>query len=297
MSVKILPYRLGSNTAKALADAFGTIRIHHDPTKSKFRGGTKHVVYNYGNASVADWMADIPSNLLLNHPTCVTIASNKVRAFQALQAAIDSDEYSNLSIPEWTVSKPVAEGWIKDGGVVYCRQLTRASQGRGIVVAHTADQLVNAPLYTKGVASIKREYRAHVFDGEVIDLVAKAAQNGQGEDVNQEIKSHDNGWIFVRDAVAIPDAAKEKLVNTAIETVEALGLDVAAVDIIRDDSNNLFVLEVNTAPGMEGTTLNKYVTALKEYYDTQIDKASTKYSAAGKKVFKTLKFGDDIYGM
>ena len=272
MAIKILPYKLGSHTAKALAQALGTVRIHHDPNQSKYKANLSDLIYNYGNSNTNfPWMGNIPSRHILNQPRFVHAASNKVLAFQALQKAIDSGDYSHLVVPAWTVSRATAVGWANEGEIIFCRQLTRASQGKGIVVAHNADEIVNAPLYTKGIMKVKREYRAHVFNGEVIDLVAKAVEAGSGADVNHEIKSHANGWVFVREAVTIPDDVKVKLINTAIEAVEALSLDVAAVDIIRGKDNTMYILEVNTAPGMEGTTLNKYVTALKEYHDKQVN--------------------------
>ena len=51
----------------------------------------------------------------------------------------------------------------------------------------------------------------------------------------------------------------------AIRATRALGLNFGAVDIIRDINNNSFVLEVNTAPGLEGLTLINYTNAIKEY--------------------------------
>lgn len=283
MSIKILPYKLGSKTAKDLAAILGVPRLHHNPTKSKFRYNYADLVYNYGNGNTDfGWLKNIPSKYLLNHPRYVGVASNKIKAFQALQQAIEKGTYTDIAIPDWTVSKAVAIEWAKEGHVVYCRQLTRASQGKGIVVAHNQEEVVSAPLFTKGIMNVKREYRAHVFKGEVIDLVAKAVEAGTSEDACHEIKSHANGWVFVRDAVKIPDAVKVNLVNTAIEAVEALRLDVAAVDLIRDNENNILILEVNTAPGMEGTTLDKYAIALREYDVKKTDEGQEEFT---KEVF------------
>ncbi|MNY81884.1 hypothetical protein D3C86_2236870 [compost metagenome] len=49
--------------------------------------------------------------------------------------------------------------------------------------------------------------------------------------------------------------------------VNALGLDFGAADVIwNDHRKQAFVLEVNTAPGLTGTTLEKYAKALKEIF-------------------------------
>jgi RimK-like ATP-grasp domain len=55
------------------------------------------------------------------------------------------------------------------------------------------------------------------------------------------------GYEFVR-----PEEAADKLKNLAIDAVAALGLDFGAVDVILGMDNRYYVLEVNTAPGVEG---------------------------------------------
>ena len=44
----------------------------------------------------------------------------------------------------------------------------------------------------------------------------------------------------------------------AIETLESMGLDFGAVDLGVKRNGECFVIEVNSAPGLEGTTLEKY---------------------------------------
>lgn len=263
MNIKILPYKLGSKTAKALASGLGAVRIHHQPKKSKYRGRTGDVIYNYGNGAKGFvWLKD-SGVLLLNHPSAINRASSKTKAFEGVAGYLKGNK-AVWKLPRFTTSKEEARGWINDGSVVYCRTLTRASEGRGIVVAHNVGELVSAPLYVEGITNIKREYRVHVFAGEVIDLVAKATESGK-DDADMEIRNHNNGWVFVRDSVKVPDEVRKQLGKCAIETCKALGIDVAAVDIIRDTNNNVFMLEVNTAPGMEGTTLQKYSEALRKF--------------------------------
>jgi D-alanine-D-alanine ligase-like ATP-grasp enzyme len=51
----------------------------------------------------------------------------------------------------------------------------------------------------------------------------------------------------------------------ACDAIINLGLDFGAVDIIYNEKNNRWVvLEVNTAPGLSGETLNRYVEMIKE---------------------------------
>jgi hypothetical protein len=144
--------------------------------------------------------------------------------------------------------------------IVYARTLTRANSGRGIVVVHPGDPVPLAPLYTVGILC-KREYRVHVFQGVVIDLVAKCKRNGDTE-TGDYIRNHSRGYIFARNSVKIPDSVRSNLSSLAVSTISALGLDFGAVDIIRSTENKLYVLEVNTAPGLDGTTLRAYINAI-----------------------------------
>lgn len=161
---------------------------------------------------------------------------------------------SNISCPEFTTDRAFAASWIADGSVVICRTLLRASEGRGIVVAETADQLVRAPLYTKYVPK-KAEYRVHVLDGEVIDVQIKKKRRGFEDERNTRIRNLANGYVFCRDAIVEPQGIRA----LAIAATETLGYRLGAVDIAYNvKKEKLVVLEVNANPGMQGTTLENY---------------------------------------
>jgi glutathione synthase/RimK-type ligase-like ATP-grasp enzyme len=56
----------------------------------------------------------------------------------------------------------------------------------------------------------------------------------------------------------------------SIKAVKALGLDFGAVDIATikgTDGQECCIYEVNTACGMQGTTLEKYTQAIRGYLD------------------------------
>lgn len=258
-SFRVLPYSMRSTSARSLADALEAKLIKNDPHISKYRPSAGHIIINFGCGEVHPWMrgcSNISSVRMLNSTSGIILASNKIEFFKHVT------QTGGVNLPTWTLNKEEAKRWLQsEGDTVYCRGLTRASQGRGITVAHSQEEVTNAPLYTKGI-NVKREYRAHVVNGEVIDLIAKTEST---EITNTEIRNHTNGWVFTRNVVTIPESTRVALVNQAIGVVESLGLDFAAVDLLRDMQNNIYVLEVNTAPGMEGTTLERYVNAFKGY--------------------------------
>ena len=79
---------------------------------------------------------------------------------------------------------------------------------------------------------------------------------------NTGIRNHSNGYIYARVNVDVPPL----LLSSSLSAVNLLGLDFGAVDVgYRERDGKVFVFEVNTAPGLVGTTLDKYANAFKEY--------------------------------
>ena len=241
MRFKIYPYKQSSVAAKRLARSLNVLRVRptYDPKR-------RDVIINWGNSYNPHWLE---AEHDLNKPEAIHVACNKLTTFRALQAS----GYEHL--PDWTTDIDVARNWITEGCKVMCRTLLTSHSGRGIIVADTVDQLVTAPLYTKH-ARHRDEYRIHVFKGSVIDQTQKRRRISTG--ARTDVRNHDNGWVFCRTNVNAPDA----LLSSAVNAVSKLGLDFGAVDIgyrYRDEKPILF--EVNTAPGIEGTTLIKYTQA------------------------------------
>lgn len=232
---------------------------------SRYRGKAAHLLINWGRHD----RANIQENMaILNRPEQISLAADKVRCFIRL-----ANEGLVNNIPRYTTSESEAKGWLESGevGRVYCRTLTRASEGRGIELATTPDEIVSAPLYT-GEVNVARELRVHVFDGDVIDFAQKkkmSSQRRETEGIEQEpdalIRSHSRGWVFARQGVSIPDSVRE----AAKKAIVALGLDFGAVDIAIDRQGVPKIYEVNTAPGLEGTTVTSYANAIEGYIDRQ----------------------------
>jgi hypothetical protein len=75
------------------------------------------------------------------------------------------------------------------------------------------------------------------------------------------VRSYDGGWKISYDGFKSTDAMRA----IAHAAVKALGLTFGAVDIGITKDNRLVVLEVNTAPGIEGGTLHSYVRAINRW--------------------------------
>lgn len=251
MGIFIYSHNPYSQGAKELSKALGVKRIRHD--NSKFKGANRHTVINWGSAALPDQVAACH---ILNKPEAIRNASNKLKSFELFQEA-------GVSIPLFFTTKAEASAYIQedDSRSVVCRTVLNGHSGVGIVMADSADALVDAPLYTAYVKK-QEEYRYHVFMGKVVDIQRKARKmDVPKEEVNWQVRNLDGGFIFAREGVVENAVASEN----AIMAVEALGLDFGAVDLIwnkKDDA--YYVLEVNTAPGLAGTTLDGYAQRFKE---------------------------------
>lgn len=266
MKIRIWPYKNGSNGAKEIQRElqnrnFDCLRIMHGGTYR--RQFNNHLIINWGNYEQPNFSCNFNNNLFLNSIFAVSNAHNKLTTLNILSDA-------GVNIPEFTEDKDYAQVLLHDNNIVYCRQSLTSCGGRHIVVAQNVSELVTAPLYTKGI-NIRREYRVHVFKNKAIDIVRKSRridEIGNPQDINMLIRNHTNGWVFCREFEFTRDN-KESIEQEAIKAVNTLGLDFGAVDIVTEKNTGIpYVLEVNTAPGNEGTTTQKYVDSIIEYINT-----------------------------
>ena len=243
-----------SQGAKELKDGLKIRRIKNE--NSTFRGSKDKVVINWGSANLPD---EVKRSKVLNTQKAVAVASDKLQTFDVLSK-------NKVSIPDWTTDAKVAMDWVAAGATVVARTILRGSSGAGIVLMDKDDMksFTKAPLYTKYIPK-KEEFRIHVMGKKIISEQKKALRNGWIEEhgpPNYKIRNLDNGFVFIRNNITIPGPVRDQ----AIAAVEALGLDFGAVDVIwNEKQKTAYVLEVNTAPGLEGQTVDDYVKGFKDY--------------------------------
>lgn len=263
--INILPYG-PSNSVIALKEAMAAILSQRVASlkidgSSVFRGRATDTIVNWGNSRFNDARV-FGQARVLNTPEAIRRASMKTDAMAAMQAA-------GVPIVESTTDRSVAQGWMDAGALVYARTVLQGHSGEGIVMAHNNPSEINgvgnaftvqttlpqARLYTKGILVQRREFRIHVMNGTVTFVQQKKRADGAQErpEYSNVVRNYHTGWIYASSDIRPNDAA----IRAAVNAVAALGLDFGAVDVItrRDDA---WVLEVNTAPGLQGTNLSTY---------------------------------------
>ena len=241
--IRVLPYKQGSRSAKALADALGGKVLKLEG--SKYIRKQDDVVINWGNSN-----APARLGVVLNMPAFVELASNKLTFFQTVPA--------DVIPPFWTTIEDIPNDVFEKDGMVVCRTILSGHSGAGIVLADARASLVNARLYVKYIKK-QDEYRIHLGKHpqgftSVISLQRKA-RRADVDNPNWQLRNHQNGFVYVRNNVFPPDDVRA----VAFKAFDATGLDFGAVDVIwNEHQQKAYVLEVNTAPGMEGQTIEDY---------------------------------------
>ena len=241
MRIFFAPYNMRVSAARELAERLDGRRILPQNSRYRYRNGD--VVVNWGRSDFDQAPEDATFNYFVGN------AIDKARSW---------DLFDMASVPtvERTSDERIANRWLDEGHTVLHRSTLTGMGGSGITVFQTSP-LPQTGTYVKYFKR-RAEYRVHVFGDAVIDAQQKKKRNGV--DASQFVRSYDNGWVFCRGGVEVPEVVK----TAAIAAVRALGMDFGGVDVgYNETRNQACVFEVNSAPGIEGTTLDKYEEALR----------------------------------
>lgn len=247
---RILPYRQGSKSAKALAEALGGKVLKLEG--STFKPKETDVVINWGNINVNESSYPLLYEMsyeFYNWPHVIHSVSNKLNFFK-LMAETNPDLIPRF----WTQKEDIPD----DAYPIVCRTVLAGHSGAGIVIADTPEDLVAAPLYVQYMKK-KDEYRVHVGTTGII-AVQRKARRESFENPNWQVRNHANGFVFVRGGFNPPPSVCE----AAQKSLQATGLDFGAVDVVwNEHQQRPYVLEINTAPGLEGQTIIDYTNYFK----------------------------------
>ncbi len=258
----ILPYKVGSESAKTLAKSLSFKRMRL--TNSSLSDSDSTTIINWGNSTTS--LSHLPSVKVINKPASVRKASHKGEFFQAISEYNQANPEDPVSIPEWTIRKSVASEWYREGNDVVCRAVLQGHSGEGLSIASykedvsASEAISPSLLYTKYVKK-RDEYRVHVMKDVAFFVQKKVAPYSRSERPNYQIRNHSNGFVFAVNDLS-PD---DSVLSESVKAVKALGLDFGAVDVIWNERRKkATVIEVNTACSVTGdSTLVRYSNALK----------------------------------
>jgi len=258
----VYPYKIGSKSAKLLKEKIiskGVNCLRVFPNK-KYKYKPQHLVVNWGSSVVPKWFNTPYEIKILNNVACLNKVINKLNFFNLLK----SKGLASF-IPPYTTSKEEARLFLQDS-VVYCRSLLQGSHGEGIIIAKDEDEIVDAPLYVKGV-NVLHEIRVHVIKGKVVLVQEKRKK--RGVQANRFIRSNTRGWVFCKNkCVMNPDADNifsSEITDRVYTVVNNLHnqlkyiLDFYCIDlVVEKETQKVYVLEINTAVGLTPSTADIY---------------------------------------
>jgi hypothetical protein len=268
-SLKIYPYKMASKSSKALGRALDSRRIKVE--NSSYRYNPNDLIINWGNSQIPNWYTERAGTHTLNSIDSVRRASNKLRTNDAFLR-------KGISTPQLTRSNEDANRMLEEGKIVLGRDLIQGSGGRGITVYHpNENERVGEHKYYTCYIKKKREFRIHLgyniinpdFNRSypttifIQEKKRRSSETRNEENYNSYVRNYTNEWIFAHNDL---DPLPYGMVELAQQSLVALGLHFGAVDIIYNaHQDRSYVLEVNTACGMEGETLTRYTNYFNQF--------------------------------
>jgi len=254
----IYPYRNGSSSIRNLRNKIPNIRVIK-LTNSTFKDTEDKLIINWGSS-----VYPYSYSKVLNRASSVAVASNKLLTFRALREG-------EVPVPDFSVTLEGIGNWKE----IVLRDTLCTSGGRGVrvypmeIFMDLSEELKQSKLYVQYIKK-HSEYRVHVFNGSVIHTqIKKKSYDGAGDYEHWRVRNSSNGWVFSSNLGELSQEIIESMHKIAIEAVEVLDLDFGAVDLIYNTIKGVFVLEVNTAPGIESVTLDAYARTIESLGNTE----------------------------
>jgi hypothetical protein len=260
-------YTRAAATADKLMEMLDCRRVFND-TRQVAAIPDVCLIVNFGSSRLNPSLRTMrPGWTILNRPERIAVCSSKIRSYAEFQRA-------RIPTPALTRDRHEAQRWVAADGRVLVREDGNLG-GAGIIVARNADELNRADgdFYSRYLDKT-HEYRFHVWDGQVIDLIQKRHREGAIAGAGQplpEVFSHRNGFLFYREGINLNQPEylgdKARMSEMAIAAVRALQLDFGAVDMLAKFENGRLigyaVCEVNSAPALDGDDAKRpYVRAI-----------------------------------
>jgi hypothetical protein len=256
---------------------------------------------------------------VMNHPDKIRDNRNKFKALQAMQkAGVNVAPFTN----DAGAVGQGGQGLVYLP-VIGRRNYHQGGKGFWTcpTMSHVQAAVGEGAQYFQNLIEIQDEYRLHTFNGKIIYAVKKVKRSipemeaayiedemarqkniaeTQGETFNEEavlpflrrqakkfcqdganmlIRSNRLGWKFSR----VTKYSKD-LETQAAKALEAIGLNFGAVDACIDTNGKVWIIEVNTGPGLEATSFDTWVAKFKEEIDMVLNP-----KPAAKKATKTEK--------
>jgi glutathione synthase/RimK-type ligase-like ATP-grasp enzyme len=243
MKLTILYSNKSSKTGKELKEKFKDYASKVIKKRTNRRLKTD-VLLRWGST---EEFSRLTSRIELNTLQAVTNASNKFTMMNKLKRA-------NIQTPEIKFDLENTDNlddFRDEKGMFYVRGFNQE-------IRYTNELRYDDLYVSKPILNKRREYRVHVFNGEILAVYEK-------------IPNDENVMLFKSynckfSAVNLSNTRlKDVDLQRSIDAVNALGLLFGGVDLCRCRNGETYVLEVNSSPSLNSININRYIEKITEY--------------------------------
>lgn len=189
-----------------------------------------------------------PRETTLNTQNSLNTNTDKLQSLQIL-------DNSGINVPEWTTDRNEISDTFGYPALGRAESHTRG-EDINLIMQWRDAYLTDGNDYFVEYIPTDIEFRMHVVNGEVIKTHEKRLRSEA--DNHPYIRNGETGWVFVNPRGETPPD------SLAVDAVGAIGMDFGAVDIIRSENGDYYVLEVNSAPSLDESNMERYGAALAE---------------------------------
>lgn len=252
----------------------------------------KRIVIGWGAKTDKDIVGTgLANTIVLNHPNYIKNNRNKLTTLSCLKK-------EGITVADFAKAEDIMHV-LATANHIFLPLVGRTKYHQGgkgfwlcLTKAHVENAIKEGAQYFQNYIDIKDEYRLHIFDGKPIYAVKKVKRNNMEEAfINQHaekiqnvankndkkldkdtmsyvlgrlakenknadmiVRSNNKGWKFSH--IKGVDKDMESL---AIKALKAVNLDFGAVDCCMDANSKPWIIEINSGPGLQGSTLKTWV--------------------------------------
>ena len=190
----------------------------------------------------------IPESRTLNSIEAIQTSSNKLKMKAAFaKAKVTSPEFCSVgeirnNIKKGTFKFPVLAKKVYGSKAKGMKLIENESQLKTFLSGNTSGY------YFEQFYNYSREYRLHVWDGGCFYTCRKLRRNDAKE--RYFFNSLNCVWILETNPSFNKPKTWDKIVKACIDAKNAVGLDIAAIDIRVNKKGDFVILETNSAPSL-----------------------------------------------
>ncbi len=238
------------------------------PLRRSIPSNGKNVILRLGSGTLTEQITKLPVDLEINTSEACILSNNKKKMKEAFNVHdVKTAEWSPMNLVEASINDE--DEWPYFPAII---KHVHSSQGNGIYYIRDREELLD--FISNNVNSLLsyiiekyytyvKEYRLHVD----ADGCFYASRKMLKRDAEERWHRHDNNsvWILPENELFDKPENWEEIVQESIKAMNAIGLDMCAIDIKTQSKRNpdFIILETNSGPSLGEIGVSLYIERIK----------------------------------